>query len=310
MNCLPKLDHPSKTALPTIPGMVPALRDMPVGCRFAARCPNPHDQSVTLCRQPWQEHGEGHGVEACACFAAELELASASLDLQNSNKDPSHENQIGTNTSRALESALAYLGAGAGANLQAPGGERRTQERIDQFGKLLEWAREQGKLIPADRWLTPEELGAEHRIYFDEARHCAIKLTNTWQAGLTYHLGEPVAATPVEYLKRWQLHNALFADQVWLEGVVDTPSGPCLAVGQVWIEGDVPQTSDIFELMRDLGFQATNDPEHFFRPSDGLVVMDCHDGNFIMGKDGLLYPIDVIPVEGDSSLLANLGTDS
>jgi oligopeptide/dipeptide ABC transporter ATP-binding protein len=312
MNCLPKLDHPSKTPLPVIPGMVPGLRDMPVGCRFAARCPNAHDPSVTLNRPPWQECGEGHGVEACACFATELTRNSSnSQNLTPSPTPiPSHENQTGTNPPGTLESALAYLGAGAGTTRTAPGGQKRTEERIEQFRKLLEWAHEQDKLISANRWLTPEELGAEHRIYFDETRHCAIKLTNTWQAGMTYHLGEPVAATPIEYLERWQRHNTLFADQVWLEGVVDTPSGPCLAVGQVWIEGDVPQASDILDLMKELGFQATHHPEHFFRPTDGLVVMDCHEGNFILGQDGLLYPIDVIPVPGDSSLLAILGTDS
>jgi len=72
ISCLPKLDHPPKTDLPIIPGMVPSLRSMPVGCRFAARCPNPHSDEVLTQRQPWMECGGGHGVEACVCFAAEL----------------------------------------------------------------------------------------------------------------------------------------------------------------------------------------------------------------------------------------------
>jgi peptide/nickel transport system ATP-binding protein len=70
--CLPKREHPPKTMLPIIPGMVPSLRDLPVGCRFASRCPNPHTEAVTLQRQPWRECGSAHGVEACACFAATL----------------------------------------------------------------------------------------------------------------------------------------------------------------------------------------------------------------------------------------------
>jgi len=69
MGCLPKLDHPPKTLLPIIPGMVPGLRDLPVGCRFAARCPNQHSEEVMGTRQPWKDCVGGHGVEACACFA-------------------------------------------------------------------------------------------------------------------------------------------------------------------------------------------------------------------------------------------------
>ncbi|HQW27605.1 MAG: ABC transporter ATP-binding protein [Verrucomicrobiales bacterium] len=69
IGCLPRLDHPPKTMLPIIPGMVPGLRDLPVGCRFAARCPNQHGNEVLGTRQPWKECGGGQGVEACACFA-------------------------------------------------------------------------------------------------------------------------------------------------------------------------------------------------------------------------------------------------
>jgi oligopeptide/dipeptide ABC transporter ATP-binding protein len=72
IQCLPKLDHPPKTPLPVIPGMVPSLKDMPKGCRFAPRCPNKHSDDVSSQRQPWKECGHGHGVEACACFAQQL----------------------------------------------------------------------------------------------------------------------------------------------------------------------------------------------------------------------------------------------
>lgn len=72
MNCLPKLDHPPKTPLQVIPGSVPGLGDLPAGCRFASRCPNPHGGEVVAHRQPWKECGGGHGVEACGCFASQL----------------------------------------------------------------------------------------------------------------------------------------------------------------------------------------------------------------------------------------------
>lgn len=72
MDCLPKPEQVPKTALPIIPGMVPSLREMPEGCRFASRCGNAHGEEVTRQRQPWRECAPGHGVEACACFAASL----------------------------------------------------------------------------------------------------------------------------------------------------------------------------------------------------------------------------------------------
>ena len=72
MSCLPKPDHPPKSPLPVIRGMVPGLKEMPAGCRFAARCPNAHGDDVLKARQPWRECGGGHGVEACACFAAKI----------------------------------------------------------------------------------------------------------------------------------------------------------------------------------------------------------------------------------------------
>jgi hypothetical protein len=30
--------------------------------------------------------------------------------------------------------------------------------------------------------------------------------------------------------------------------------------------------------------------------------MDCHTGNFISGRDGIMYAIDVIPVKADAAL--------
>ncbi len=41
LRSIPRLDHPRKTLLPTIPGLVPSLHEMPVGARFAPRSPHP-----------------------------------------------------------------------------------------------------------------------------------------------------------------------------------------------------------------------------------------------------------------------------
>lgn len=47
LNAIPHLETERKTHLPTIAGMVPALTDLPAGCRFHNRCPHADD----LCRR-------------------------------------------------------------------------------------------------------------------------------------------------------------------------------------------------------------------------------------------------------------------
>lgn len=64
MAALPKMD--SNERLESIEGMVPSLKDMPKGCRFAPRCP----MATERCRQSEPELldcGNGHKVR---CFAA------------------------------------------------------------------------------------------------------------------------------------------------------------------------------------------------------------------------------------------------
>jgi oligopeptide/dipeptide ABC transporter ATP-binding protein len=39
LRAVPRLDHPTKQPLPTIPGTVPNLRHLPAGCHFRTRCP-------------------------------------------------------------------------------------------------------------------------------------------------------------------------------------------------------------------------------------------------------------------------------
>ena len=69
LDCLPKPGLAPKTPLPVITGMVPSLRALPSGCRFAPRCPNAHGGEADGPRPAWRDCGADHGVEACPCFA-------------------------------------------------------------------------------------------------------------------------------------------------------------------------------------------------------------------------------------------------
>lgn len=67
---IPRLDHPPKTHLPVIPGVVPSLEDLKAGCRFAERSRRPHTPEQLTVRPPFMEISPGHWVENCpACVS-------------------------------------------------------------------------------------------------------------------------------------------------------------------------------------------------------------------------------------------------
>ncbi len=68
LDSIPRMDSKRKAHLKTIEGMVPALSEMPEGCRFAPRCTNPHDDGVLKKRPCMVEPVPGHWVEGCPCF--------------------------------------------------------------------------------------------------------------------------------------------------------------------------------------------------------------------------------------------------
>ena len=143
-------------------------------------------------------------------------------------------------------------------------------------------------------------------MFFDEDLGCAIKLTNPNRCGMTFVDGEAEAATPTEYLRRWILHNEIFGDQVMFHGVVEGPSGLCLAVRQTWITGDPPTEDEIVKEMRAFGFESCASAHDYYRRSDGMAVLDAHESNLVRGEDGALFAIDVIPVKAGPELLKRM----
>ena len=71
LNSIPKLNE-SVDRLPSIPGMVPTLRDMPKGCRFATRCPKAGPRCMQQRPTP-VDAGEGHMVR-CFLYSEGVEM--------------------------------------------------------------------------------------------------------------------------------------------------------------------------------------------------------------------------------------------
>jgi peptide/nickel transport system ATP-binding protein len=71
LESVPRVEHERKKPLPTIPGMVPGLKDLPVGARFAPRSPHPkaaayvQSEAYRTIRPELIEVAPGHWVEDC-----------------------------------------------------------------------------------------------------------------------------------------------------------------------------------------------------------------------------------------------------
>lgn len=68
LKSIPRLENPRKTRLNIIPGMVPALSELPPGCRFQNRCPRAEKICETQ-EPPLVDIAPGHS--ACCHFAGE-----------------------------------------------------------------------------------------------------------------------------------------------------------------------------------------------------------------------------------------------
>ncbi|MFN3407818.1 MAG: NAD-dependent DNA ligase LigA [Limisphaerales bacterium] len=207
--------------------------------------------------------------------------------------------------------ALAVLAAGAGAGA----GVRGVAEDARQQQQLAEWAQRRGVLISADTWakLRPVSSGsAEHEVRYRAADNHAVKRTHPGTFGFRPECRDgqwiSVPADPCSYLRRLQLQNALFADDVRLEGVMRTegpslvigqpPGGISLVISQPWLDARDPRCPHptehaIAAYLTTRGFVRI--PNAFYgwqRSADGVVILDARPDNFVVTEAGLL-PIDL-----------------
>lgn len=77
LQSIPRLENQRKSELTTIPGVVPALKNLPIGARFASRSPSPlaqdylQSESYHKTRPHLKEVEDGHWVEDCPAVLVE-----------------------------------------------------------------------------------------------------------------------------------------------------------------------------------------------------------------------------------------------
>ncbi len=120
---------------------------------------------------------------------------------------------------------------------------------------------------------------------------------------------KPIGAAPLEYLRRFMMHNRLFQDDVQLEGVIvsDKPSllvgaapgGASIVISQRWLvaadpERPHPTEPEIASFMEELGFDHIPDAFYgWFNENESLVVLDAKPDNLIKTSEGIL-PFDLL----------------
>ena len=119
-------------------------------------------------------------------------------------------------------------------------------------------------------------------------------------------------ATPLEYLERLRLHNAVFGDRIELLGIIDKRQALHVVTSQPTIRGEATPDLEIAWFMSQLGFHRLPRISigrlgalSFLRDSDGLAAFDCHPANFL-AHEGDVFPIDVILVPASEELRAAL----
>lgn len=212
-----------------------------------------------------------------------------------------HGNQPGENQGIAPETAAADLRASLRTDRKALGASGGSGI-FAQVAGLGVWAETQGRWLDPELWLRPAIAGGqEHELWFDESWQRYVKITHPGFYG-QYPVPRPDGtpglrpATPLEYLDRLALSNDLFADDWQVEGVLDHPAGARLVTSQPVVVGERPTDEQVDVYLRALEFERIPGKSYFASLPRSLAVFDGHNGNFLRGRSGQIFAIDVIPV--------------
>jgi hypothetical protein len=197
---------------------------------------------------------------------------------------------------RPLESAADFTrGGGPPAPDHDADHTHRTIRVEAEQRRLLQWAKENGKLGSSGRLPPVFARGGEHQVYFQKRTRRYLKTTlPDRQKGYGIALGSLThGATPSEYLDRLDLQNQIFHDDIRLERIVANKGRPVIITSQPAIKGGAPTQPALDELMTGKGYEKLADGAYYDEPA-GLLVFDLFPRNAIQAADGHIYPIDPV----------------
>ena len=234
-----------------------------------------------------------------------------SFDNPPENKHPTSDESPRPLSETTSRQRRAFQAASQAADHRGSTPTSNSASKGIETGNLEKWATDSGKIIPAERFNNlhvASDHTSEHKVFHDEKRDRALK--HTWPGVFGQipcvvdgHLDRR-NATPAEYLTRMALQLEVFGGDIELEGVfisdepsmiIGQPAGkPSLVISQQWYEqSGTVTTESIHDLLTQEGFRGVpNSYFGFYRPSDGVVIVDAKPDNFVQTTQGLI-PIDL-----------------
>lgn len=149
--------------------------------------------------------------------------------------------------------------------------------------------------------------GVEHDLVFDFVSGTVLKFTKPARAAyvVNFDLGTPtmVPGMPLGYLARLMLQNEVFGDSLTFVGLGGDRNARRIITRQNIVVGRAARWEEIIKLMvEELGFTKLrhnhgigyDDSYAFVR--DDAVVFDLRPANVFATEDGVIVPVDCIPV--------------
>lgn len=177
------------------------------------------------------------------------------------------------------------------------GGDTYYEEDLQLFRQFCEENDLIFTELPRELIGDPYDEGNEHQVWYSSQTERFFKLTwpNFFGLHVLQRSNEEEKASPIDYLKRWYLHNTHFGDDVRFYGVIKSGKGIRLMIDQPAIEGDPASENDVKDFFRLNKWKPFSIENHlaFYDLKNQLVISDTHPANLIKMSNGLLAPIDL-----------------